>query len=143
MESYRKERRTVRYFTLMEMAVVILILGLLATIVTPLYFRHVRKAKISTARTQILMIEQAILDFNMDLGRVPTSLDELTRKTGDDKWDGPYLKSAVPKDPWGNSYSFKVPGSSGEFEIISYGSDGQSGGTGEAADISNIGPPAE
>lgn len=131
-----KLRRT--FFTLMEMVVVIAIIALLATIVTPLYFRHVKKAKINTAKTQIKLLEQAIFDFKMDVGRVPSSLDELTQKgSNSEKWDGPYLKQKVPKDPWGNSYVYTNPGQHSEFDLMSYGSDGQSGGSGEAADIGN------
>ena len=126
----------------MEMAVVILILGLLATIVTPIYMNKVKQAKITTARTQILMLEQAANDFNMSVGRFPATLDDLVRKTGDEKWDGPYLKGGlIPKDPWGNNYVYAVPGPNGmDFEIKSLGSDGMTGGTGDAADITNYTP---
>lgn len=132
-------RKTVRCFTLMEMAVVIAIIALTATIVTPVYFNHVKKARVSTARTQIALLEQAIMDFRLDVGRLPNSLDDLIKNPGDDKWNGPYLKRAVPKDPWGGNYIYVVPGTHGEFDLLSYGSDRQLGGTGEAADLANWG----
>ncbi len=121
----------------MEMAVVVAIIALTATIVTPVYFNHVKKARVSTAKAQIALLEQAIMDFRLDVGRLPNSLDELVKKTGDDKWNGPYLKRSVPKDPWGGTYIYTVPGTHGEFDLISYGSDRQTGGTGEAVDLSN------
>lgn len=137
----RKRRRSFVYFTLMEMVVVIAIIALLATIVTPLYFRHVKKARESTTQTQIKLLEQAIFDFRLDTGKLPSSLDDLnSNKNGDKKWDGPYLKQSVPKDPWGNAYIYICPGAHGEFDLLSYGGDGQSGGTGDAADIGNWGP---
>jgi len=127
-------------FTLIEVVVVIVILALLAGIATPLYFRHVKKAKISTAKTQINLIEQGIFDFRVDLDRLPDSSVGLRalieNVNGEKKWDGPYLKK-LPKDPWGNDYVYVCPGQHGDFDIISYGSDGQPGGTGDAADIGN------
>lgn len=134
-----KTGKTVRCFTLMEMAVVIAIIALTATIVTPVYFNHVKKARVSTARTQISLLEQAIMDFRLDVGRLPNSLDDLMKNPGDDKWNGPYLKRAVPKDPWGGNYIYTVPGTHGEFDLLSYGSDRQLGGKDEAADIANWG----
>jgi general secretion pathway protein G len=137
MKIKSKNRRTITCFTLMEMAVVVAIIALTATIVTPVYFNHVKKARVSTAKAQIALLEQAIMDFRLDVGRLPNSLDELVKKTGDDKWNGPYLKRSVPKDPWGGTYIYTVPGTHGEFDLISYGSDRQTGGTGEAVDLSN------
>lgn len=122
----------------MEMVVVIAIIALLASVVTPLYFRHVKKARVSTAQAQIQMFEQAIFDFRLDTGKLPDSFDDLMSNTrGNKKWDGPYLKSNVPKDPWGSAYIFTRPGQHGEFDIVSYGSDGQPGGSDDATDIGN------
>jgi len=134
-----KKMKVKSCFTLMEMAVVVAIIALTATIVTPVYFNHVKKARVSTARTQIALLEQAIMDFRLDVGRLPNSLDDLVKNPGDDKWNGPYLKRSVPKDPWGGNYIYTVPGTHGEFDLFSYGSDRQLGGTGEAADLSNWG----
>ena len=130
----------IKRFTLIEMVVVIVILAMLVGIATPLYFRHVKKAKISTAKTQISMFEQAIFDFRVDLDRLPdanSGLRALIENTnGEEKWKGPYLKK-MPKDPWGHDYVYVCPGQHGDFDIISYGSDGQPGGTGDAADINS------
>ncbi len=137
MKIKSNNRRAITCFTLMEMAVVMAIIATLATIVTPVYFNHVKKARAGTARAQIALLEQAIMDFRLDVGRLPSSLDELMKNSGNEKWNGPYLKRAVPKDPWGGNYIYSVPGTHGEFDLISYGSDKQQGGTGEATDISN------
>ncbi len=136
--SRRKTRRR-SCFTLMEMVIVIAILGLLGGIAVPAYFQKLEKAKKQTAKTQIGMIEQAILDFQIDTGRLPKSLDELIKNPGEKKWNGPYLQkvSEVPKDPWGKEYVLTIPGAHGEFDIISYGKDGLAGGSGNAEDIGN------
>ncbi|MFA7231082.1 MAG: type II secretion system major pseudopilin GspG [Victivallaceae bacterium] len=137
-----KDRKISRMkmFTLMEIVVVIVILMMLAAIATPLYFRHVKKARITTAKTQIKMIEQAIFDFRLDMGALPDSSSGLRalveNTTGEKKWDGPYIKP-FPKDPWGREYIYVYPGQHGDFDIICYGGDGESGGEGEAADINN------
>lgn len=131
----RKKRK--RFYTLMEIAIVVAVIALLGTITAPLYFRHLKKARQSTAKTQIMMLQQAVFDFKVDTGKIPASLDDLIRNPGVQGWDGPYLQGNLPKDPWSNSYIFMVPGRSSEFEIISYGSDGQPGGSGEAEDISS------
>ena len=125
-------------FTLIEVVVVIVILVMLASIATPLYFRHVRNAKISTAKTQIKLIEQSLMDLKLDTGSYPESLEALTENVDQaEKWDGPYIKPNVPKDPWGNDYVYTSPGEHGDFDLVSYGADGQPGGTGENADITN------
>ena len=125
-------------FTLIEVVVVIVILVMLASIATPLYFRHVRNAKISTAKTQIKLLEQSLMDLKLDTGSYPQSLDALTENVDQvEKWDGPYIKPNVPKDPWGNEYVYVFPGEHGDFDLSSYGGDGQPGGEGESADINN------
>jgi len=124
-----------RYFTLMEMVVVIAIIALLAAVVTPMYFKHVKRARISSARTQIAMIEQAIMDYQLDNGSLPKTLNDLiTNASGSKKWDGPYLKSSsVPKDPWGNDYYYDIPGRHGSFDIYTYGETGSSAGGGSGS----------
>ena len=127
-------------FTLIEVVVVIVILVMLASIATPLYFRHVRNARISTAKTQIKPLEQALTDFKLEVGTYPDTLDGLMENTTQsEKWDGPYIKPNVPKDPWGNDYVYIFPGehNTGEFDLSSYGADGQPDGEGEPADINN------
>ncbi|QSH40062.1 type II secretion system major pseudopilin GspG [Lentisphaerota bacterium ZTH] len=129
------------WFTMIEMVVVIVIIALLASIATPLYFRHVKRARVSAARTQIRLLEQAVFDFRLDMGRLPDAsygLKELVSNVNNDShWDGPYLKQGLPSDPWGRPYVYKCPGEHGEFDIMSYGADGQPGGTGENADVGN------
>ncbi len=135
-----KSRKLLRRsgFTLIEVVVVIVILVMLASIATPLYFRHVRNAKISTAKTQIKLLEQSLMDLKLDTGSYPQSLDALTENVEQlEKWDGPYIKPNVPKDPWGNEYVYVFPGEHGDFDLSSYGGDGQPGGEGENADINN------
>lgn len=131
----RKKRK--RFYTLMEIAIVVAVIALLGTITAPLYFRHLKKARQSTAKTQIMMLQQAVFDFKVDTGKIPSSLDDLLRNPGLQGWDGPYLQGNLPKDPWSNSYILMIPGRNSEFEIISYGSDGHPGGSGEAEDISS------
>lgn len=128
-------------FTLIEVVVVIVILVLLASVATPLYFRHVRTARISTAKTQIKLIEQALSDYKLDVGSYPSTDEGLAalmeNVSGSEKWAGPYLKPRVPKDPWGNDYVYTSPGEHGDFDLSSYGADGQAEGEGENADINN------
>ena len=128
-------------FTLIEVVVAIMIVVMLASLATPLYFRYVRKAKVDTAKTQLKLLEQALLDFKLDVGSYPETADGLRalveNVTQSEKWDGPYIKPAVPKDPWGNDYVYVSPGEHGDFDLSSYGADGQPDGEGENADIKN------
>jgi len=128
-------------FTLIEVVVAIMIVVMLASLATPLYFRYVRKAKVDTAKTQLKLLEQALLDFKLDVGSYPETADGLRalveNVTQSEKWDGPYIKPAVPKDPWGNDYVYVSPGEHGDFDLSSYGADGQPEGEGENADINN------
>lgn len=128
------------YFSLIEILVALAIIALLASIATPLYFRHLRKAKINTAKSQIKMFAQALFDYRLDVGKLPdnaSGLKALIENVSDDeKWDGPYMKR-LPRDPWGNAYIYTIPGKNDEYDIVSYGSDGKPGGEKDAADISN------
>ena len=136
----KKKKKNSLYFTLMEMVVVIAIIALLATIVTPMYFKHVKKARVNTAKTQISLLEQSVMDYQLDTGRLPQSLNDLIANASSaPKWDGPYIRAeTIPKDPWGNKYVYTVPGNhGGSFDIISYGADGQPGGTGDNTDLGN------
>lgn len=134
-------RKSSAGFTLLELLVVMVIIGLLAGYVGPKYFGQVGKSEIKAARAQIDAFEKALDQYRIDLGHFPSSeqgLAALSVKPGNEsKWDGPYLKKAVPADPWGNSYVYRMPGEHGEFDLFSYGKDGQAGGTDESADISN------
>lgn len=137
-----KSRHQTAGFTLLELLVVMVIIGLLAGYVGPKYFAQIGKSEIKTARAQIDALEKALDQYRLDTGRYPTSEQGLgalmTRPAGESKWQGPYLKKAVPQDPWGNPYQYKSPGEhSNEFDLLSFGKDGQPGGSGEAADITN------
>jgi general secretion pathway protein G len=129
-------------FTLLELLVVMVIIGLLAGYVGPKYFAQVGKSEIKVAKSQMVALEKALDQYRLDTGHYPPSDEGLaalnTKPANETKWDGPYLKKAVPPDPWGNSYLYKIPGEHGsEFDLYSYGKDGQPGGEGEAADIFN------
>ena len=128
-------------FTLLELLVVMVIIGLLAGYVAPKYFSQVGKSEVKMAQAQIDSLEKALDQYRLDTGHYPNTeqgLDALmTRPPNELKWQGPYLKKQVPPDPWGKLYVYKYPGEHGEYDLFSYGKDGQSGGAGEAADITN------
>lgn len=128
-------------FTLLELLVVIVIIGLLAAYVGPKYFSQLGKSETVVAKAQIEAFEKSLDSFRIDVGRYPTTEEGLAAllvsPPNTEKWNGPYLKKDIPKDPWGNIYMYKSPGKNGDFDIISYGKDGQPGGTGENADIIN------
>lgn len=128
-------------FTLIELLVVIVIIGMLAAIVGPKLFGKVGKSKQTTARAQIEQFGQALEMMRLDIGRFPTTsegLESLVNNPGIDGWEGPYLKKNVlPKDPWKNEYVYQSPGSNGEYDLSSYGLDGNIGGEGENADINS------
>jgi general secretion pathway protein G len=128
-------------FTLLELLVVMVIIGLLAGYVGPRYFAQVGKSEAKLARAQIDALEKALEQYRLDTGHYPSNeagLAALTARPGNEpKWSGPYLKKAVPNDPWGRPYVFVNPGQHGEVDLYSLGRDGQPGGTGEAADVTN------
>lgn len=126
-------------FTLIELLIVIVILGLLVGLVGPKMFGKVEGARQKTAKAQIELFGTAIDTFRLDMRRVPKDLEELVVNKGSDKkWEGPYLPKKIPNDPWGNPYFYKAPGDEGrDYDIISYGSDGTSGGEGENSDITS------
>ena len=130
-----------RGFTLIELLVVVVIIGLLAGFVAPRYFSQVGKSEVSVAKAQIDALEKALDTYRLDVGHYPSSelgLAALVQKpAAEPKWSGPYLRKDVPLDPWGKPYLYKVPGEKGDFDLLSYGKDGQPGGTGENADLSN------
>lgn len=130
-----------RGFTLLELLVVIVIIGLLAGFVAPRYFSQVGKSEIQVARAQIDAFEKALDQYRLDLRRYPTNdqgLRALIEKPANEsRWNGPYLRKDVPLDPWGRPYVYKAPGTKGDYDLLSYGKDGQPGGSGEAADITN------
>lgn len=122
-------------FTLIELLIVIVILGLLASLVGPAMFSKVDSSKIKTAETQIMMLETAINTYRLDVGDVPSSLDELM-KSDNPRWDGPYLPRKIPTDPWGNDYVYTLSQDNGRpFILKSLGKDGKENGEGDDADI--------
>lgn len=118
-----------------------LIIGLLAGYVAPRYFAQIGKSEVKAAKAQIDALEKALDQYRLDVGRYPSSeqgLDALMARPADEsRWQGPYLKKAVPMDPWGHPYQYKSPGEHGEFDLYSLGKDGQPGGSDESADITN------
>ena len=128
-------------FTLLELLVVVAIIGLLVGYVAPRYFSQVGKSEVNVTKAQIDALEKALDQYRLDTGRYPTTelglAALITRPANELKWNGPYLKKAVPPDPWGKDYVYKIPGERGDYDLFSYGKDGQPGGTGENADITN------
>jgi general secretion pathway protein G len=128
-------------FTLVEMLVVITIIGLIMGLIGPRVLNYLSESKVKTAKIQLQSFASALDLFYLDAGRFPSTAEGLTalvRQTpGVAAWNGPYLKGGnVPSDPWNNGYVYHSPGEHGPYDIMSYGSDGQEGGSGVAADIS-------
>jgi general secretion pathway protein G len=131
-----------RGFTLLELLVVMVLIGMLAGFVAPRYFAQVGKSQVKVARAQIDALDKALDQYRLDVGHYPTTEQGLqalvTAPSGEQNWAGPYLKKGLPPDPWGRPYLYQQPGThSGDFDLLSYGKDGRSGGTGEDADITN------
>ncbi len=128
-------------FTLLELLVVLVILGLLAGYVAPKYFSQVGKSEVTTAQAQIGALEKALDQYRIDTGHYPTTeqgLAALNAKPAEEpRWGGPYLKKAVPNDPWGKPYQYRMPGEHSEVDVFSMGRDGAPGGSGDGADIGN------
>lgn len=128
-------------FTLLELLVVMVIIGLLAAYVGPRYFAQIGKSESKVARAQIVALEQALDQYRLDVGHYPSAEEGLAalmeRPAAEAKWAGPYLKKGVPLDPWGRAYLFRSPGEHGDIDLASLGKDGQPGGTGDAADLTN------
>ena len=126
-------------FTLIELLLVMVIIGLLAALVGPRFFGQEKKARQRAAKGQIALFEAALDNYRLDVGRYPTTeqgLQALREKPDEvEKWDGPYLKKAVPADPWGNPFAYESPSEHGDYAIISYGADGSPGGEDVDTDI--------
>ncbi len=137
----KKSLRFSSGFTMMELLIVLVIIGLLAALVGPILFQRINPAKQSVARAQMENFMTALDNYFIDNGQFPNSQQGLsvlrTKPEGSEKWNGPYLKKEIPKDPWGNAYQYRAPGRNGGYEIASWGADGKEGGEGENADINS------
>ena len=134
-----KVRSGERGFTLIEIMIVVIIIGLLAALVAPRLFGKLTTAKQKSAKAQIELFGTALDAFRLDTGRYPTTEEGLKalreKPSGDESWNGPYLPKEVPADPWGKPYIYKAPGEHGEYDLYSYGLDGTEGGEGENQDV--------
>jgi general secretion pathway protein G len=131
-----------RGFTLVELLIVVIILGLLVGLVGPRLLGRVGQSKTAAARAQVELFGAALDQYKLDVGSYPTAaqgLDALVKNPSAANWDGPYLKKGtIPKDPWGNPYKFACcPGQHGDYDLWSEGSDSAPGGTGESADVTS------
>ncbi|GAB3265919.1 type II secretion system protein GspG [Chitinimonas naiadis] len=129
-------------FTLLELLVVLLIIGLLSAFVGPKYFSQIGRSEQKVAKAQIEAFDKALDQYRIDVGAYPTTAQGLAAlyaaPNGEGKWHGPYLKKAVPADPWGKAYEYKSPGDNKrDFDIISYGKDGKTGGADDDADVTS------
>lgn len=137
-----------RGFTLLEMLVVLVIIGLLVGLVGPRLFSKVDQSKVSTAQTQVKLLRGAVENLRLDIGRYPTAdegLSLLGKAPADAalaaRWRGPYLDDVLPLDPWGNPYQYAIPGAQSQpFALYSFGADGQRGGEGDAKDLGILPP---
>lgn len=136
-----RKRSTQHGFTLLELLVVLVVLGLLAGIVAPRYFSQLGRSEAKVARAQIEGLAKALDLYRLEVGRYPSSeqgLQALVSAPSDEaRWSGPYLQKKVPDDPWGHAYLYRYPGENGEYDLFSLGKDGQPGGDGENAEIAS------
>ncbi len=120
-----RRRRREGGFTLIEILIVVIIIGLIASLIAPNLIGRYERSREEIAKTQVEMLSSGVLSFKLDVGRYPSTLEELIKST-DAKWRGPYLsKQTVPKDPWDQEYQYKVPGEHGPFDLYSLGPNGK------------------
>jgi general secretion pathway protein G len=140
--SSRRPAASAAGFTLLELLVVILIIGLLTGIVAPRFLGQITRSEMTAAKAQIDAFEKALQAYRIDMGRYPNQSEGLRAlvetPSNEPRWRGPYLKDAIPPDPWGSPYQYRQPSARGkEFDIVSPGRDRAAGGTGDDADITN------
>ena len=127
-------------FTLLELLVVVLIIGLLTAIVAPRFLGQISQSEVTAARAQLDAFDKALQAYRIDTGRFPSASQGLqvlvTQPAGEARWRGPYLQGAIPLDPWGQAYRYIAPGSNGrEYDLVSFGPDRAPGGSGDSADL--------
>lgn len=146
--SFSRAMRSQQGFTLLEMLVVLVIIGMLAGLVGPRMFGKVDESKVKTAKTQIKMLRGSLETMRLDINRFPLEtegLDILYHAPAEPQiaklWKGPYLDEEMPLDPWGNKYQYTVPGKDGlPFALYSFGADGKRGGDGLSEDLGYLPP---
>lgn len=125
-------------FSLIELLLVLLLLGLIFSLVVPSIIGRSESAKHDIANSQVDRLSMAVETFYLDTGRIPNDLRALVDNPGDvSNWNGEYVKESLLTDPWGNPYQYRAPGEHGEFDIYSYGRDGRDGGEGSSADVTS------
>ena len=139
MNGYRTKNRALHHhFSMIEIMIVVVIIGMILTLVGPNVIKKFKKAQHSTAKNQVMLLSNACKDYYLDVSEFPGKLSDLIESPGNEKWDGPYLDPAkLPLDPWGEDYQYDSPGQHGDFDLFCYGSDKAPGGKGDASDVSN------
>ena len=141
VDTHARQAARERGFTLLELLVVMVIIGLLAGLVAPRYFDQIGKSNTKIARAQIESLGKALDQFRLDVGAYPTTEEGLqalmTKPQDAPHWSGPYLQKAVPPDPWDRPYQYRAPGEHSDYDLYSYGKDGQPGGAGENSDVTS------
>ncbi|CAN7225881.1 type II secretion system major pseudopilin GspG [Paraburkholderia sp. SIMBA_054] len=141
VDTHARQAARERGFTLLELLVVMVIIGLLAGLVAPRYFDQIGKSNTKIARAQIESLGKALDQFRLDVGAYPTTEEGLqalmTKPQDAPHWSGPYLQKAVPPDPWDRPYQYRAPGEHSDYDLYSYGKDGRPGGSGENSDVTS------
>ena len=142
IQTYRFHHQKELGFTLLELLVVMVIIGLLAGFVGPKYFSQIGKSNVTVAKSQLQSFSKALDAYRLDMGHYPSTEEGLEAlvsapAANNEKWRGPYLSKKIPLDPWGNPYIYRNPGTNAEFDVISLGADGKPGGSGDNADLTN------
>lgn len=138
---HRPTRHQQSGFTLLELLVVLVVLGLLAGIVAPKYFAQLGRSEAKVAKAQIEGLGKALDLYRLELGHYPNAEQGLAAlniaPSDEPRWTGPYLQKKIPQDPWGRNYIYRFPGENGDYDLLSMGKDGQPGGEGENAEITS------